>query len=81
MERLYYGMSVPFRPFVVHEKVLDALPAPMAIEFAGLTLVKKFTMPLADILFVFLAVFDFHGVLLLALAGRHCSETAATLSD
>jgi hypothetical protein len=68
LKRLYYGICIPLGSVVVSKQILDARPTPQTIELARIALIKKFTMPLAHVLFVFLTVFDFHRTPLVRLA-------------
>jgi hypothetical protein len=60
LERLDNRIHFPLRTVLVHEKLLDAAPSHCAVELTVIAFVEELTMLLAHILFVFLAVSDFH---------------------
>ncbi len=60
IERLDYGVCVPFGPVFVFEQILYARPARRTVELTRIPVVKKLTVLLAYVLFVLLAVFNLH---------------------
>jgi hypothetical protein len=54
------SVCIPLGPVFVFEEVLYAGPAHRAVKLTRIALIKKFTMLLTNILFVFFAVLDFH---------------------
>jgi hypothetical protein len=61
-EGLDDGVDFPFGPPLVLQQVADTVPAPGAEKLAVLTLIEELAVLLAHIFFIFLAIFDFHGL-------------------
>jgi len=59
-ERLNHLAHPPFRSIDIPQQLLDAAPAARTVKVASVAFIKKFTMLLAHVFLVFLAVFDFH---------------------
>jgi hypothetical protein len=60
LEWFDHCIDFPLGPVLVLQEVLDAVPLCRTVELAVHSIVKKLTMLLTDILFIFLAVFDLH---------------------
>jgi len=59
-ERLNHLAHSPFGSIDIPQQLLDAVPPAGTVEVASVAFIKKFTMLLAHVFFVFLAVLDFH---------------------
>jgi hypothetical protein len=68
LEGFDHLIDFPFGAVVISHQLFDAVPIHGAVKFAVFPLVKEFTVLLADILFVFSAIFNFHLPFLLVCA-------------